>query len=188
MLGRVEVRPMSDEPRTDTPPPPQTAEDPTPEPSSGMGILPLIALASLVLSVVALVVLRSTDAEPEAPAPASQERAEEVATPVRLSLFVEREGRAEPLPPGTDIAVGDRVLFELSSEGPTSARLWIEEGGVTIKDLGNVETDSSPVMVGGEGGLLAWGFGAARTVTVRASAADRGCPATSCASQVVVAR
>ncbi len=180
---------MSDEPRNDADATPERDLDPTPEPSSGMGVLPLIALASLVLSVIALVVLRSTDADPDdAPASAEQERAAATETAVQLSLFVEREGRAEPLPPGTDIQVGDRVLFELSSAGPTSARLWIEEGGVTIKDLGNVETDTAPVMVGGEGGLLAWGFGAARTVTVRASAADRGCPATSCASQVVVAR
>lgn len=180
---------MSDEPRNEADATPEPAQDSTPEPSSGMGILPLIALASLVLAVVALVVLRSTGDIPEdTPMTASEERAAITTTPVKLSLFVEHEGRAEPLPPGTDIQVGDKVLFELSSEGPASARLWIEEGGVTIKDLGNVETDTAPVMVGGEGGLLAWGFGAARTVTVRASAADRGCPATSCASQVVVAR
>lgn len=165
--------------------PAPTLPDP-PEPS-GLGPLPAIALGALVLAVVAFVVLRSMTSTPtEEPAGANDEEVAAVA--VQLNLFVEREGQATPLPPGTDVGVGDRVLFELSSAGPTSTRLWIEEAGVTLKDLGNVETDTAPVMVGGEGGLLAWGFGAARTVTVRASAAARGCPASSCASQVVVAR
>lgn len=167
---------------------------PSPEPTpsgGGLGPLPVIGLVSLILAVGAMFVLGSFEDEVTAPAPAAAARTAapaESAPPVGLTLFVEREGKASPLDPGTDVQVGDRILFEVQSERPARVRLWVEEAGAVIQDLGTVEAEPTPVMVGGEGGLLAWGFGSARTVTIRASAAAAGCPAASCKSQVVVAR
>ncbi|MCK6501954.1 hypothetical protein L6R53_00875 [Myxococcota bacterium] len=179
---------------------PNAGSEPVPPPlpdeggggGMGGGLLAIGAVA-LLFAVVAFVLMRSMGT-PE----------EEVATPVRsggpaaaeaqdlpdvaLTLYVERGGRAEPLPPGQDVAVGDNVLFELSSETAAPVRLWIEEAGAQIEDLGTIDADPKPAMIGAEGGMLAWNFGSSRTVTVRASAAPRGCPATSCASQVVVAK
>lgn len=180
------------------------APEPTPGPPAesggggkGGGLL-VIAAVALLLAVVAFVLMRSLGAPVEeepatkrgtASSGGKDASAEEVALPdVTLTLFVERDGRAEPLPPGQDVAVGDNVLFELSSEAAAPVRLWIEEAGATIEDLGTIQADPKPAMIGAEGGMLAWRFGSSRTVTVRASAASRGCPAASCASQVVVAR
>lgn len=170
-------------------------QGPEQEPEGGGGAraggLLAIAAVALLLAVVTFVMMRSMSTpEPEpAPTPAAAAAAAVEELPdVTLTLYVEREGRAEPLPPGQDIAVGDSVLFELSSEAPAPVRLWIEESGVQLEDLGTIDADPTPAMIGAEDGMLAWNFGSSRTVTVRASAAKRGCPAASCASQVVVAR
>ena len=151
----------------------------------------MVGAVALLLAVVAFVLMRSMSSPVDEAAEGGEvakAASEEEVPDVTLNLYVERGGKAEPLPPGQDVAVGDNVLFELASDAPAPVRLWIEESGVQIQDLGIIEADPKAAMIGAEGGMLAWGFGSARTVTVRASAAKRGCPAVSCASQVVVAR
>jgi len=159
--------------------------------------LAIIALLALVLAGGATLLTRSLTESGSAPtggaAPTdlagnATGTAAPLAPDVTLGLYVERDGRAEHLSPGTKVAVGDHLMFELSSDAPTKVRLWIEEDGITLQQLGPVSADSKPAMVGAEDGLLAWGFGSPRAITVRASAAPSGCPASSCASQVVVAR
>lgn len=179
----------SDKPTRPTPTP-QLPPAP-PRGGGGAGFLAIGAIA-LLLAVVTYVMLRGMSFEAEAPPVAATtsgaQQAPEDLPDVDLVLFVERDGKAEPLAPGTDVQVGDRLMFELASEAPAPVRLWIEEDGLMIEDLGTIDADQDAAMIGAEDGMLAWGFGHARTVTVRASAARRGCPAASCASQVVVAR
>ncbi|NOY27751.1 MAG: hypothetical protein GXP62_17955 [Oligoflexia bacterium] len=185
-------QPGADQPGADQPGADQLSTAPASTSLAGGNIvgLAIIGLLALVLAVSAMMLVRFIAPRDQAhDANPSTDQAPTASPPdVTLGLYYERDGKAQRLNPGTRIAVGDRLMFELSSDQPAEVRLWIEEDGLTIQQLGPISADPSPAMVGAEDGMLAWGFGSPRTITVRASAASSGCPAVSCASQVVMAR
>ena len=74
-----------------------------------------------------------------------------------LRMVVERGGVAKRVATGTKLRLGERVMFRVSADRATSARLWVEEptGTAVI-----VETDAGPVPqdVGDGRGLVGYRF------------------------------
>lgn len=74
-----------------------------------------------------------------------------------LRMVVERGGVARRVATGAKLRLGERVMFRVSADRPTSARLWVEEPtGTSVI----VETDAGPVPrdVGDGRGLVGYRF------------------------------
>ena len=104
---------------------------------------------------------------------------------VQLRLAVERDSGAVLLERGELVSVGERVFFQVSTDGPGEVTLW-SEGPEGRQRLSQFTTTAGKIVdVPSGGGLLAWRFESPGLYRFWVVSGEGDCPSERCDSQSV---